>query len=356
MHVGFLFCLKLGLFPFISLTSLTVLAGGWIWDALDRFDQRRQTQAGKLGLRIFYDRDCGFCLKTCLLCQTFLILPRAQIAPAQDTPRAKALLEANYSWVVIDHDDRAYLKWPAFVQLLRRSPLFFWLGFLLQGEWAVRPGNFCYDFVGSHRAAFGTFTGKFMPFHARSLETGRFVQAIAGVAVFAVIAWNLCTLNVLLKPAYQAMIQPLYAQLTPPFRILRIDQLWDMFAPFPSKEDGWFVIPGELLDGTQVDVFHPERATLTYDKPEYVSSEWPNIRWHKYLERIWSAEFSNNRLYYGRYLCRQWNGTHEGNKQLKTFRIIYMLEMSVPHGQAPHVEQRVLWNHECFSSAPATKP
>ncbi len=350
MHIGFLFCLSLGPFPFVSLTSLTTLIGGWAWDALDRRTQRSEAKQGAQPLRIFYDRDCGFCLKSCLLMQTFLILPRVQIAPAQDNARAKALLEANYSWVIIDHDDHAYLKWPAFVQLLKRSPLFFWLGFLLQGGWAVRPGNAVYDFVGRHRGAFGSMSAALLPFHNRRLEAGRLAQALAAVAVFAVFAWNLCTLNVLLKPQYAALVRPFYATLTPPFRVLRIDQLWDMFAPFPSKEDGWFVIPGELFDGSQVDVYHPERDGISYDKPEYVSREFPNIRWHKYMERIWSAEFSANRLYYGRYLCRSWNATHSGAKQLKTFRIIYMLELSVPHGETPHVEQRVLWNHECFGS------
>ncbi|MDB5986728.1 MAG: hypothetical protein JWR16_1781 [Nevskia sp.] len=342
MHIGFLLCLSLGPFPFASLTSLTVLIGGWVWDALDRRKQRREDARGKQPLRIYYDRDCGFCLKSCLLYQTFLILPRVQIAPAQDTPRAKALLEANYSWVVIDHDDRAYLKWPAFVQLLKRSPLFFWLGFLLQGSWAVPPGNWCYDFVGRHRGAFGAATGALMPYHQRRFDTGIVAQVLAGIAVVAVFTWNLCTAHLL--------IRPIYAFLTPPFRVLRLDQLWDMFAPFPSKEDGWFVIPGELLDGTQVDVYHPERDGVSYDKPEYVVHEWPNIRWHKYMERIWSAEYSSNRLYYGRYLCRSWNASHAGAKQLKTFRIVYMLELSVPHGETPHVEQRVLWNHECFDA------
>ena len=343
MHIGFMLCLSLGPFPFASLTSLTVLAGGWIWDGLERRGARRDKALGGLGLRIYYDRDCGFCLKSCLLYRVFLILPRATIAPAQDTPRAKTLLEANYSWVVIDHDDRAYLKWPAFVQLLKRSPLFFWLGWLLQGNWAVRPGNAVYDFVGRHRGGFGALSGALLPFHARRFDTPWiFDQLVAGFAVVIVFTWNLCTLH--------ALPRPLYAALTPPFRILRIDQIWDMFAPYPSKEDGWFVFPGELFDGTQVDVFHFVSKPVSYDKPEYASREFVNIRWHKYLERIWSVDYAANRLYYSRYLCQRWNATHSGAQQLRTFKMIYMLEMSVPHGLTPTVEQRVLWNHECFGS------
>lgn len=350
MHVGFLLCLKLGPFPFISLSSLTVLMGGWLWDLLDQRDQRAEARAGSLPLRIYYDRDCGFCLKSVLLMRTFLVLPRVQIAPAQDHPRADALMQANYSWVVIDHDDRAHLKWPAFVALLRRSPLFAGLGWLLspgslRGGWAVRPGNAVYDFVGRHRAAFGRFSASLLPFHERRFTAGPVADGFATLMVVMVLAWNFCSIHWLPNR--------LYAALTPPFRALRVDQLWDMFAPFPSKEDGWFVLPAQLVDGRELDLLHPERSSVSYDKPRHVGDEFANIRWHKYLERIWSAQFAQNRLYYGRWLCRTWNEEHTGGEQLRTFKIVYMLEMSVPAGQTPTVEQQVIWRHECFGASPA---
>ena len=348
MHLGFSLCLQLGPFPFISLTSLTILAGGWIWDALGRRAQRRERAHGTLPLRIYYDRDCGFCLKMCLLLRTFLILPRAVIEPAQDHPRAKALLEANYSWVIIDHDDHAYLKWPAFVVLLRRSPLFAWKGWLLSGGWAVGAGNAVYDFVGRHRDSFGKLSAALLPYRDAPFEPGRFAQRLAGLFLFLTLAWNLCTVDWLPKP--------LFALLTPPFRVIRIDQYWNMFAPFPSKEDGWFVFPGELADGTQLDVLRPEHPGISYDKPEYIALSYPNIRWHKYQENLWSAQFANNRLYYGKYLCREWNNSHPAEKALKTFKMIYMLEESLPPGQTPTVEQRVLWRHECFGDAPIPAP
>ncbi len=345
MHTGFLFCLELGPFPFFSLTSLSTLAGGWLWDAADGASQRRAARRGAQPLRIYYDRDCGFCLKSVLLLKTLLLLPRAEIAPAQDTPRAKSLLEANYSWVIIDHDDRAYLKWPAYVLLLRRSPLFAPLGWLLNpsswGAWAVRPGNAVYDFVGRHRAGFGKVTATLLPYHERRFETQAFVQWMAGFVVMVLLLWNFCTIRWL--PNW------LYAALTPPLRVLRIDQYWDMFAPFPSREDGWFVIPAQLRDGTELDLLHPDRGAVSYVKPRWVTHEWHNIRWHKYMERLWSAQFSQHRLYFGKYLCRNWNVEHGGSQQLSTFKIIYMLEMSVPQGQTPKVEQTVIWRHDCFA-------
>lgn len=341
MHIGFIFCLELGPFPYISLTSLTTFAGGWIWNALGDGQARRNARRGPQTLRIFYDRDCGFCLKSVLILKQFLLLGRAEVAPAQDTPRAKKLLEDNYSWVIIDHDDRAHLKWPAFVILLRRSPLFAPFGWLVSGQWAVTPGNAVYDFVGRNRGGFGKASGALLPFHDRPFETGPVAQFVAGFALVVLGTWNFCTLHWL--------PEKLYAFLTPPLRATRLDQYWDMFAPFPSREDGWFVIAAQLRDGSELDLLHPERVGVRYDKPAHVSEEWPNIRWHKYLERIWSAQFANNRLHFGRYLCRDWNTTHSGEQQLDTFKIIYMLEKSVPYGETPKVEQNVLWRHGCFA-------
>lgn len=341
MHTGFIFCLELGPFPYISLTSLTTLAGGWIWDGIGDWRARRNARRGPQALRIYYDRDCGFCLKSVLILKQFLLLGRAEIAPAQDTPRARKLLEDNYSWVIIDHDDRAHLKWPAFVILLKRSPLFAPLGWLLSGRWAVAPGNAVYDFVGRNRGGFGALSGALLPFHNRPFETGPVAQFIAGAALVVLGTWNFCTIHWL--------PERLYAFLTPPLRTVRLDQYWDMFAPFPSREDGWFVIAARLRDGTELDLLHPERKGVTFDKPEYITHEWKNIRWHKYLERIWSAQFANNRLHFGRYLCRDWNTTHVGGQQLDTFKIIYMLEKSVPYGEVPKVEQNVLWRHGCFA-------
>ncbi|HUP91483.1 MAG TPA: DCC1-like thiol-disulfide oxidoreductase family protein [Solimonas sp.] len=354
MHTGFIFCLEIGHFPYISLCSLTVFLGGWAWDWLDARHQQRNPGT----LRIYYDRDCGFCLKSCLLFRQFLVLPRVQIAPAQDTPRAKALLEANYSWVVIDIDDQAYLKWPAFVVLLRRSPLWHWLWLLLRSPRLERPGNVVYDFVGRHRGGFGTLTGVLLPMREVRWDVARFWQRIAGVFVVLVFVWNVATLEnagrryLGYHPLLDQAARKTFQWLGPPFRALRIDQLWNMFAPFPLKDDGWMVIPGRLADGTEIDVLHPDRAP-SYDKPHHYSQTHENIRWHTYRGRMWESEFSKHRLYFGKYLCRSFN---EGKltdpelrkKRLMTFKIVYMIERTLPGYEPSKVERNVIWRHECF--------
>lgn len=340
MHIGFLLCLELGHFPYVSLASLTLFCGGWVWDALGKVHERRHPIAP----RVYYDRDCGFCLKSCQLFQQFLVLPRVKIAPAQDTARARTLMEANYSWVVIDGDEQAHLKWPAFTVLVKHSPLWGWLWPLLKQPALEKPGNLVYDFVARHRGAFGKLTGWLLPRRAERWELGKGWQRIAGVFVVLVLIWNLHTVGM---PPQQS-----YAALTPLFRAIRIDQLWNMFAPFPLKEDGWLVVPGRLADGTEIDVLHPERGAPSFDKPALYSQDHDNIRWLTYRGRLWEPRFSNQRLYYGKYLCRQWNADKlDGDaraKRLMTFKLIYMLELTPPPGEPASVEQRILWRHECF--------
>jgi len=344
MHIGFIVCLNIGPFPFVSLASLSALAGGWIWDrAAARLQRPRPAP-----LRLYYDGDCGFCLRSVRILRELLVLPQLQLAPAQSLPRARTLMEANDSWVLIDHDDHAYLKWPAFVQLLRRSPLWGWAGWLLaggRGRWAVRPGDAVYAFVARHRRQLGPVSAALLPYRTPRFAAGRAGQTFAAFMLVMLLGWNLCTVG--------ALPRALYSALTPPLRLLRIDQMWDMFAPFPAKEDGWWVIPAELSDGREIDLRHPQRGAVDYSKPADVSAEFENIRWHKYLERLWAPQFSANRPYYARYLCRSWNAEHDAGERIKSLKLVYMLELSVPEGQTSTIEQRVVLRQDCAVGIPA---
>jgi predicted DCC family thiol-disulfide oxidoreductase YuxK len=335
LHTGFILFMEIGHFPYVNLSGLTVLLGGWAWDWLDR----RRARVDRL--RIYYDRDCGFCVKSCLLLREFLILPEAPIAPAQDTPRAKELLEANYSWVVIDRDDRAYLKWPAFVTLLRHSPLFGGLGRILGARLWVPIGNAVYDWVGRHRGGFGRITAALLPAREVRWIVGPFAQAFAAAFVVLLMAWNFATVKVLPDSVIRLS--------TPAFRIVRIDQLWNMFAPYPSRLDGWTVYPGKLEDGSEVDVL--TRKPLSWERPARLG-EHENIMWHTYRWRIIDPQYQGNLLFYGRYLCRDWNWRAAAGKHLLRFDMVYLQEISLPPDQVPEVKRVTAWKHECRPKEP----
>jgi hypothetical protein len=63
-----------------------------------------------------------------------------------------------------------------------------------------------------------------------------------------------------------------------------------MFAPSPSKEDGWYVIPGNLQDGRRVDLMPITRDDygmhrVSNEKPQDVPASYKNEHWRKLRRR-----------------------------------------------------------------------
>jgi hypothetical protein len=124
-------------------------------------------------------------------------------------------------------------------------------------------------------------------------------------------------------------------------------QVWNMFAPLPKKEDGWYVIPARLAGGAEVDLFR-DGAPVNWAKPADASALYPNAYWQKYLEYVWLRDFAGLRLHYARHLCRRWNDAHGGEEKLRTFDIVYMREDTPPPGApTPPAEPAVVWQHDC---------
>jgi hypothetical protein len=175
------------------------------------------------------------------------------------------------------------------------------------------------------------------------LRSSLLTNLVALFLVLYILCWNLSTINVLTMPERVASLGP----------FLGLDQYWAMFAPSPSKEDGWYVIPGNLLGGQQVDLMSVTRDDynlheLSWEKPQDVTATYKNEHWRKYLENIWQAQHADQRLYLGQYICREWNARHTGAEQLRTFQITYMLEETPPVGQQATPKKVVVWEHSCF--------
>ncbi|MGZ6140591.1 MAG: HTTM domain-containing protein [Myxococcaceae bacterium] len=132
---------------------------------------------------------------------------------------------------------------------------------------------------------------------------------------------------------------------------LRLEQSWRMFAPYPLTDDGWYVLPGRLRNGREVDVLTGEAPT--WSKPAEVSAMYPNDRWRKYMMNLWSRNNADHRVYLARYLCREWNAGRSPSEQLVTFDMTFMLEPTVEPGRVPTVRKVALWEHRCFSPADA---
>lgn len=137
---------------------------------------------------------------------------------------------------------------------------------------------------------------------------------------------------------------------------LFLQQNWRMFAR-PSTLTGWAVIPGELVDGSEVDLLAaggpvPDDAAIravSWEKPGSVAGQAANIRWRLLLRRvIGEPDERAAPQQYGRFLCREWNSRHRGDRQLARFSFVRIAKTLAPPYTAAEYERQTVWRHECF--------
>ncbi len=339
LHVGLWLTMGLGIFPWVNWLAFTIFIPSGFWN---RVLEKLKTPE-RSGMVIYYDGDCGFCKKMVYLIRTFWLIPEVALQVAQNDPERFAQLQAENSWVVVDHLGQTHYKFEALLYVMRQSPVLWWLALLLKRPLFAEPGTAAYEWVANHRKMSARFV-RCLSFNELRYHTPLSAQALALYAFICVLIWNLTVLD---KPVIKE--QPEWARRSSLF--LGLNQYWRMFAPQPPDEDGWFVIPGKLFDGREVDIYRAG-APASFAKPLLVSAEYKNKRWHKFLENIWLAKNADKRLYYGRYLCRQWNDTHSGNERLDTFKIYFVLEKTLPHYQTAPLEPVMLWEHHCWDKRP----
>jgi hypothetical protein len=193
------------------------------------------------------------------------------------------------------------------------------------------------------RALFETGSGAAARSDPRMLRSSLVTNLLAFIFVSYVLCWNLTTVSVITMPERLLPVGP----------FLGLDQRWGMFAPSPSREDGWYVIPGNLRGGQQTDLMSVTRDDygvhgVSWEKPQDVNAIFKNEHWRKYLENLYTEDNTDQRLYLGQYICRQWNTRHADSEQLTTFKITYMLETTLPNHQRTAPQKVVLWEHSCF--------
>jgi len=103
--------------------------------------------------------------------------------------------------------------------------------------------------------------------------------------------------------------------------VLHLDQHWRMYAPIPLPDHGWLVIPADLADGTQVDLF--TGRPLSWATPADIGAYLGKDRWRNYLADLFINQDPERLRGYADYQANEWNAVHPGNK-VKTISIIFM--------------------------------
>jgi hypothetical protein len=302
LHFGIWLTMDIGIFPWISAFCMVCFFPTWFWDKASRLHsvllrrielaRRLQLAAARLGHAIV-----GFSL--------------ALLSSLADARRLLFAGPELHRDPLADHTAGAVLPLAA--------------GSMGRAETGTR-----YDEVPVEES------------EPAELQSSLATNLLAFFVIFYILCWNLTTVTSFTLPERAVPLGP----------FLGLDQYWGMFAPAPSKEDGWYVIPGRLRDGQMVDLMPITRDDygmhrVSYEKPQDIPATYKNEHWRKYLENIYNQDHADQRLYFGQYICRQWNAHHAGADTLETFRIIYMREMTLPDYKQSEPEKVDLWNHTC---------
>jgi len=335
LHLGIGSSMKIGIFPYIGTLSMLGFLPPWFWEKTVDAAKTKD----RLGLRIYYDQDCGFCARSVRLIKAFFLLPKVELFPWTIDPSIERDMTLHNSWVLLDAKENRYFGFRGVVAALESSPLFWPLALMLRLGWMAAIGERLYSWVAIHRRVTCA-----LPMSSR--ETALKLSPIANFFVLFLLVyvffWNLATLpNTGIKFSERARSIGY---------VLRLDQTWNMFAPYPLKDDGWYVIPGRLKDGEVVDL-NNDGARVTLDRPLSISQTYKNYRWRKYLDNLLSESIRSYRVYYAEYLCRAWNVRHNGSEILEELDIIYMLEWTLPNYQHPVPRPVRLLRHRCEASA-----
>ncbi len=170
--------------------------------------------------------------------------------------------------------------------------------------------------------------------------TGLKSKLMASFLVLLVFGWNLEGMRVFSNFDIKSPFKEIVFS-------LQLNQQWNMFAPSPMRGDGYFVIEGHLKDNEFVDPMTGKRPLM--NTPENFASTYKNTAWNKYLLNIYSQNWSNQRLYFGKYLCRKWNSEHPSSRYLNRFKIYFMRDMTPAPGAAKNPLEKIeIWHHNCF--------
>ncbi|MBX2824757.1 MAG: HTTM domain-containing protein [Gammaproteobacteria bacterium] len=348
LHASFLLLLHIGLFPLIDFTALILLIPAPVWNWLQRRRELRQAQNDTDKVSLYYDEDCGFCRKMCLILREFCLSPRCRIEPAQQHPAIGEVLERERSWVITDGAGKQYLHSSALRFITSHALLTKPLSWLLKTGWGTTVADRVYRRIDTARPALSSLTGRFLPYRPLCLTPtviGSVAAAVMLVAITALNITGLRTVDLKTPESVRAIT-----------RATRTTQYWGMFAPYPVKYSSYPVVPGELRDGTRVELFANIEGEPDWDVPRYSYPHFPSYRWRKMHERI-SGGTPHTASAYGNWLCRKWNGRNTPrDKQLATFEVYSVRRFTNTTGEPKREERKLIRRQWCFKEfAPENK-
>jgi len=338
LHFAFLLSLHMGLFPLIGIAALLLLLPPVVFNSVSNWRNKKRRWQEKQAINIYYDQDCGFCLKMTLVFRALFLPAEVQIAPAQSVARIGEILERENSWVVTDHRGKVYLHWYAVQFVISQC---WWakpLAWFLKIPPLMRIGNRLYAGIGNNRTRLGKVTARFLPYKSVTVETPFFTQLLA---VFFLVL--VTTSNIAGVPAWgqRPVAMSVILQAT------GLDQHWGMFAPKPPVYSTYPVIEGSLRNGDKVDLFYEQHSPAKRLPPAANTPVFSNYRWRTIFEGI-NAGTPQVQHAYADYLCRRWNTPARPDaQQLTSIDIASLRKQTTTIATTKEVIEKRLSQHGC---------
>lgn len=321
MHLGFAATMQLGLFSYIMCVAWLALLPGGFWRWLEK---RIRFQGEGCRLNV----PSGLYRKGADLAKVFLLLPSLEIKN----------VSSRDTLCLQNGEGESYYGWEVWTAIVARSPLFSRIKWVLTNRivetlvnWIGRGGTYLTDAIDRRLRR-----------HPLRRYPTLLGSVLVALALATTLAWNLHTVGNgwSMPPSWKTVAEH-----------ARLDQRWGMFAPYPLKVDGWYVVSGKQENGKTKSLFFDETSWQTpTNKPDDVSSMYPNQRWRKYFMNLRRSEFSEQRLYFSQWLCRRWNTRHSGSRKLSGLSVHFIEEKTPSSSEKkPELRKVELQKHECKS-------
>lgn len=337
LHVGMGLSMNLGQFWWIMVVIWLIFLPEQFWLYLEHF-LRRFNRTSKI--EIYFDDKCKICVKGIAVIRRFLFIRNAKFIPINESKDILKLANERNSWIVLRGKEK-YMEFKGFTEILRNSLIFNPFVKILELKKLESIERGIYRKFSHSRlevCKIDQENRKKPSVLWLSLQRTLYVIANVIALYFLLIAfmWN-----------YRTIYRDTYIPdtLDDQARFLKIDQWWAMFAPYPLKDDGWFIVTGTYEKKGDIDLFQ-NNDPVSYEKPDPVTDTYKNQRWRKYMMNLWSRDHAGYRASYLNYICRENKDRYEGDR-LQRVEIIYMRERTLKDGQTASPEKVVLETSSC---------
>ncbi len=292
-HLGLIFTLELGTFPYVLISLWFLFIPSFIWD----WGEKKITNPYRSALEIYYDKDCGFCRKLCFILREFCFLSQAKLAEAQSIEPIEKLMREKNSWVVKDKEGREHCHFEAFICFCKHSPVLSSFSFILRFSPIKKIGNIIYRWVSYNRNKVSFLTSPFEIKKRYFFKKWKFLSLCMAFLYFlSSWQWNFQKIapDLSLKKNFN---------LIETARWMQTFQEWDMFSPYPLTHSRWYVVLGTFDDGSQKNLLSGETSFVIGEKPKkHLSKIFPSKLWRKLSNNMEKQE--QTRVFFLQAMCR----------------------------------------------------